>query len=218
VTLLLCTDCHHPVIHHDDIDGCDEMIDTEDDSIAICKCRMKASEQADDAQISEIRSLHRGERISTVFNAPEYCPRCIVRWPCDTALVLARLDALTAEIDRERYHVGNMNICIKNFTAKCDQLQRQVETATRSVDDWREAWEQKQIELEQAESERDALRARAERAESERDVYRDALTLIARGVWTARNSVESIVWGAREALKKGAALAAASEGEGATDA
>ena len=63
-------------------------------------------------------------------------------------------------------------------------------------------------------AERDALRARAERAESERDVYRDALTLISRGVWTARNSVESIVWGARKALRDGAALAAASEGAG----
>ena len=60
---------------------------------------------------------------------------------------------------------------------------------------------------------RDAAVARAERAESERDVYRDALTLISRGVWTARNSVESIVWGARKALRDGAALATASEGE-----
>lgn len=122
-------------------------------------------EQADDARISEIRSRHRGERISTEASAPEYCPQCIVRWPCDYGRLLARLDALTVEIERERYHVGNLNICIKNFTAKCDQLQRQVETATRSVDDWREAWEQKQIELEQSEAERDALRARAERAE-----------------------------------------------------
>lgn len=38
-------------------------------------------------------------------------------------------------------------------------------------------------------------RQRAER-------YREALELIARGVWTARNSVESIVWTAREALKE----------------
>lgn len=48
---------------------------------------------------------------------------------------------------------------------------------------------------------------------------RDALTLISRGVWTARNSVESIVWVARKALKDGAALAgsreqAATTGEG----
>ena len=61
-------------------------------------------------------------------------------------------------------------------------------------------------------AERDAAVALAERAESERDVYRDALTLISRGVWTARNCVESIVWGARKALKEGAALATASEG------
>ena len=33
--------------------------------------------------------------------------------------------------------------------------------------------------------------------------YREALELIAHGVWTARNSVESIVWTAREALKSG---------------
>lgn len=59
------------------------------------------------------------------------------------------------------------------------------------------------------------MKQRAEEAErqvarlvSERDVYRDSLLLISRGVWTARNSVESIVWSVREALKKGAALAA----------
>lgn len=54
-------------------------------------------------------------------------------------------------------------------------------------------------------AERDAEIARLV---AERDAYRDSLLLISRGVWTARNSVESIVWGAREALKKGAALAA----------
>ncbi len=53
--------------------------------------------------------------------------------------------------------------------------------------------------------------ARIAALEAERDVYRDALTLISRGVWTARNSVESIVWGARDALKKGAALAGSRE-------
>lgn len=37
-------------------------------------------------------------------------------------------------------------------------------------------------------------RERAER-------YREALELIARGTWTAKNSVESIVWTARQALK-----------------
>ena len=59
------------------------------------------------------------------------------------------------------------------------------------------------------------MKQRAEEAErqvarlvSERDVYRDSLLLISRGVWTARNSVESIVWSVREALKKGAVLAA----------
>lgn len=41
----------------------------------------------------------------------------------------------------------------------------------------------------------------AVRLEQRIERYREALELIARGVWTARNSVESIVWTAREALK-----------------
>jgi len=105
----------------------------------------------DDERISEIRARH--IEVDGMAAANECC-YCYDVWPCDTAYLLERVDALAAE--------------------------------------------------------RDAAVARAERAESERDVYRDALTLIARGVWTARNSVESIVWGAREALKKGAALAASS--------
>lgn len=47
----------------------------------------------------------------------------------------------------------------------------------------------------------DEWRRRAEQAEAENERFRDALTIIAHGVWTARNSVESIVWTAREALK-----------------
>lgn len=35
----VCLLCNHPLIYHDDMDGCDEMIDTGGDSIAICKCR-----------------------------------------------------------------------------------------------------------------------------------------------------------------------------------
>lgn len=133
--------------------------------------RAMASEQDDDARLAEIRVAHApfdfgmkhpitGEWASRIS-----CKHCHEPWPCVQSVLITRLDALTVEIERERYHVGNLNICIKNFTAKCDQLQRQVATATRSVDDWREAWEQKQIELEQSEAERDALRARAERYE-----------------------------------------------------
>jgi hypothetical protein len=44
-------------------------------------------------------------------------------------------------------------------------------------------------------------RQRAEVAEADNERLREALTLIARGVWTAPNSVESMVWTAREALK-----------------
>ena len=42
----------------------------------------------------------------------------------------------------------------------------------------------------------------ADRLESQNRKYREALELISRGVWTARNSVESMVWTAREALKE----------------
>lgn len=42
----------------------------------------------------------------------------------------------------------------------------------------------------------------AARLEQRIERYREALELIARGVWTARNSVESIVWTARQALKE----------------
>ena len=44
-----------------------------------------------------------------------------------------------------------------------------------------------------------AARAFEPAAENER--LREALILIARGTWTAKNSVESIVWTARQALK-----------------
>lgn len=51
-----------------------------------------------------------------------------------------------------------------------------------------------------------AAQARAERAEARASVMHETLTLISRGTWTARNSVESMVWSARQALKKVAAL------------
>lgn len=44
-------------------------------------------------------------------------------------------------------------------------------------------------------------RERAELLETENQRLREALTIIARGTWTAKNSVESMVWTAREALK-----------------
>lgn len=40
------------------------------------------------------------------------------------------------------------------------------------------------------------------RLEQRAERYREALELIAQGVWIAPNSVESIVWSAREALKE----------------
>lgn len=90
-----------------------------------------------------------------------------------------------------------------------DDAQRVQEIMARLQDRWYSA--------EQTREDVRYLLARLEALEAERDVYRDALTLISRGVWTARNSVESIVWGARDALKKGAALAGSREqatGEG----
>lgn len=62
--------------------------------------------------------------------------------------------------DAERHHRINLDVIAKNLTVKCDQQTRALETSRRSVDDWREAWEQKQIELERAEAERDAALAR----------------------------------------------------------
>ena len=56
-------------------------------------------------------------------------------------------------------------------------------------------------------SELEAAQARAKRAEARASVMHETLTLISRGTWTARNSVESMVWSARQALKKVAALA-----------
>lgn len=37
-------------------------------------------------------------------------------------------------------------------------------------------------------------------------LYEEALSIIARGVWIAPNSVESMVWTAREALRKTGAM------------
>lgn len=60
------------------------------------------SSSSGDARVQEIRARHHGDRISTEASAPEYCPQCIVRWPCELGVLLARLDALTAERDRLR--------------------------------------------------------------------------------------------------------------------
>jgi len=48
VSLRICLACNHPLIYHDDLDGCDELMDTEDDSIAICKCRGEAEAVSDE--------------------------------------------------------------------------------------------------------------------------------------------------------------------------
>ena len=72
----------------------------------------------------------------------------------------AEVERLTRELDAERHHRINLDVIAKNLTVKCDQQTRALETSRRSVDDWREAWEQKQIELERAEAERDAALAR----------------------------------------------------------
>lgn len=37
MTLLLCTDCHHPWIYHGP-DGCEELVVQDDDSMAGCRC------------------------------------------------------------------------------------------------------------------------------------------------------------------------------------
>lgn len=76
----------------------------------------------------------------------------------------ATIEELTLERDAERHHRINLDVIVTNLTDKAGQLERALETAHRSVDDWREAWEQKQIELENVEAERDAATARAERA------------------------------------------------------
>lgn len=87
----------------------------------------------------------------------------------------AERDALTAERDADRAHLEGLQISYRNASDKAAQLGRALETATRSVDYWREAWEQKHIELEQAESERDALAARLAAAEAVEKVLRDGL-------------------------------------------
>jgi len=161
------------------------------------------------ARISEIRGIH----VVGGGKRSDSCAHCYTQWPCDEAYVVARLDALAAEasdVARENEalieEVRAAGEQIAALTAERDELRsaglRLIEVRDRAV-----------VGADHAFAERDAAVARAERAESERDVYRDALTLISRGVWTARNSVESIVWGARKALRDGAALAAASEGE-----
>lgn len=45
------------------------------------------------------------------------------------------------------------------------------------------------------------LIAASEDLANENERLREALTIIARGVWTAKNSVETMVWTARQALK-----------------
>ena len=178
--------------------------------------RAMAEGQGADERVQEIRARHVAE------DTPrgQECRECGSGWPCDTAVALARLDALASEAS----DVAREN---ETLIEEVKAAGEQIAALAAERDAWKALAEDRETRLGQAvrdtttmtkaahdrKKERDAAVARAERAESERDVYRDALTLISRGVWMARNSVESIVWGAREALKKGAALAAASEGE-----
>jgi hypothetical protein len=65
------------------------------------------SEQADDARISEIRANHVAEYDSDVRDVDfgpvveigPYCAECGDEWPCEQGVLLAHLDALTAERD-----------------------------------------------------------------------------------------------------------------------
>ena len=82
----------------------------------------------------------------------------------EQAAAVKTVERLERERDAERHHRINLDVIVKNLTAERDQMARAYETATRSVDDWREAWEQKQSELENCGRERDAMQARAERA------------------------------------------------------
>jgi len=48
---------------------------------------------SDDARISEIRDIH----VAGVGISAHVCANCYDEWPCDTAYLLARVDALAAE-------------------------------------------------------------------------------------------------------------------------
>lgn len=119
----------------------------------------------DDARIAEIRARHvafdfgmahpdSGQWISRVS-----CKGCHRPWPCEQSVLGGRLDT-------DRARLEGLQIAFRNVSDKAAQLGRALETATRSVDDWREAWEQTHIELEQAEASRDALASRLAAAEA----------------------------------------------------
>ena len=128
--------------------------------------RREAAERERDALAAQVAALREaGEQMAGALDDAE--------WYVDSGSDLRiemhteALDSLTAEVERltreldaERHHRINLDVIAKNLTVKCDQQTRALETSRRSVDDWREAWEQKQIELERAEAERDAALAR----------------------------------------------------------
>lgn len=153
-----------------------------------------------DERISEIRARHRGERISAEASAPEYCPQCIVRWPCDYGRFLARLDALETERDGLQRQVRGLSDQLQIVAHERDEALSlaEIEPSSQSY---------RQAEAERAE----ALLARAERNVSALEgVALNALT-------SAQQTYDKLVrmsWRSEVRLAQRAALAASSaEGE-----
>lgn len=88
-----------------------------------------------------------------------------------------------------------------DLTARCARYEEALETIAKGDDSpttlallaYAALYNQPSVET--------AVEERINELLAENTRLREALTLIARGTWTAKNSVESIVWSAREALR-----------------
>ncbi|WP_040666783.1 hypothetical protein [Nitrolancea hollandica] len=108
------------------------------------------------------------------------------------------VDELTCQCDCER-RVAELEVSQFSLGEKVIRL-RQALGGLPDGDPMQFSWLPLDEMLDLALGDAQRLKARTAELEAERDRYRAALEFIGRGIWTAPNSIESILWNVWQAL------------------